>query len=78
MNDLEEILRAEMVKYLVQKTIFCPNTGQLLDTGTCVILNDTDGDPIAVLSPAGWANISPNSRELLTERGITIDDRQAD
>ena len=76
MNDLEEILRAEMVKYLVQKTIFCPNTGQLLDIRTCVILNDTDGDPTAVLSPDGWNNISADNRELLAERGITVDDRQ--
>lgn len=71
MNDLEIILRTEMVKYLVQKTIFCPGTGQLLDARTCVILNDTDGDPAAVLSPSGWANVTVENRDLLTERGIT-------
>lgn len=75
MNDLEEILRAEMVKYLVQKAIFCPGTGELLDVRTCVVLNDEDGDRVAVLSPAGWANVTPANRELLAERGVTALDR---
>ena len=75
MNDLEEILRTEMVKYLVQKTIFCSGTGQLLDVRTCIVLNDADGDPAAVLSPAGWANVTPANRELLADRGITITER---
>ena len=76
MTDLEIILRNEMVKYLVQKTILCPGTGEVLDVRTCVILNDADGDPVAVLSPTGWARITPENREVLAERGITVDDRQ--
>ena len=50
---LEKILRDELVRYLVSKAIFCPITHQVLDERTCVVLNDTDGDPLIVLSPDG-------------------------
>ena len=73
MPDLKETLHAELVRYLVQKAVFCPGTGAVLDVRTCVVLVDADGDPAVVLSPEGWANVPEANRELLTGRGITVE-----
>lgn len=72
---LETILRREMVRHLVSKAIFCPITHTVLDADTCVVLNDTDGDPLIVVSPAGWEQIAENveNHVRLAERGITVD-----
>lgn len=72
MTDLTSILRRNMIRHLVQKTIFCPTTGQILDVRTCVVVNDRDGDPHAVLSPEGWASISDENKTLLHSLGVTV------
>ena len=72
MPTTQKIVHAEMVKHLVQKTIQCPQTGEILDTRTCAVLVDADGDPFAVLSPTGWAKVSANTESMavLTSAGI--------
>ena len=54
---IENILRQELVKYLVQKHIFCPINGVVLDVRTCVVVLDSDGDPALVMSPAGYREL---------------------
>lgn len=72
---LEAILRHQMVTFLVSKNIVCPRTGAALDARTCVVLTDRDGDPAAVVSPAGWEQITGDSDTLarLAEHGLTVD-----
>lgn len=73
-SDLETHMRRQMVTMLVQRAIFCPNTGQVLDVRTCVVLVDTDGDPAYVLSQDGWRNLVAEGMEAtLAEKGITVD-----
>ena len=55
--DIEKKMRQELVRYLVQKTIFCPWKGTVLDMRTCVVMVDTDGDPAAVMSQEAWQTI---------------------
>lgn len=50
----EQTIRQNFVKFLVQKAIFCPLTGDVLDVRTCVVILDKDGDPTAVISPDGY------------------------
>lgn len=75
MDTLEATLRNQMVTYLVSKNILCPRTRAVLDSRTCVVLNDVDGDPAAVISPEGWQQIAkdPATLDRLAERGITVD-----
>lgn len=54
---IENILRQNFVKYLVQKAIFCPISGDVLDVRTCVVVLDSDGDPSAVFSPRGYRQL---------------------
>jgi len=71
--DLQEIVHAEHVRYLVSRTITCPRTGEVLDVRTCVVLLDSDGDPLAVLSQAGWAELDADDVAHLARRGWTVD-----
>jgi len=72
---LETMMRKRLVKYLVQKAIFCPATGAVLDVRTCVVILDSDGDPTAVLSQEGWAALvqDPERMAVLAERGMVAD-----
>ncbi len=45
-------LHHALIKMLVQRHIFCPLTGNLLDIRTCVVVLDKDGDPAHVFDPA--------------------------
>lgn len=47
---LERKLEKELIKYLVQKQMFCKVTGDILDYRTCICIevNDKDGKPIAL------------------------------
>jgi len=57
MNIIEDAVRRNMVRFLVQKAIFCPWSGEVLDYRTCVVMVDTDGDPVAVMSQSAWTQI---------------------
>lgn len=52
--NFEEIMRKNLVRFLVQKSIFCPITGEVLDIDSCVVILDPDGDPSMVISPEGY------------------------
>jgi hypothetical protein len=54
LSPLVDLMRRRLVKFLVQKAIFCPVTGSVLDVRTCVVILDKDNDPAAVLSQQGW------------------------
>lgn len=54
MSDIQTHIRAALVRHLVQKTIVCPQTEEVLDVRTCVVILDADDDPRSVLSQAGW------------------------
>lgn len=60
---------------LVQKEIFCPFTGEVLDIRTAVFLTDADGDPAYPMSPKAWEVIRGQSdyeerMEKLAEKGL--------
>lgn len=72
---LENIVRGQMVAYLVGRVITCPVTGAVLDARTAVAFTDTDGDPAYVVSPEAWAAIktSPTARAYFEgTRGYTL------
>lgn len=54
MMDIEETVRKQLVRYIVQRNIFCPITGEVLDVDTCKWFVDADGDPAYVLSPKAY------------------------
>lgn len=68
-------LRGQLVRSLVQRTIMCPRTGEVLDVRTCVVINDTDGNPIAVVSQDGWKVIAAEVRtqERIAAAGWAVD-----
>ena len=65
----------QMVRALVSRAITCPRTGDVLDVRTCVVLLDSDGDPVAVVSQQGWRQcIADGTAEsLATTNGVTPD-----
>lgn len=72
---LQDTVRRNMVDYLVGRTLTCPNTGEVLDRRTVVVLVDSDGDPAAVISQQGWANVVEVGNEALLEKtaGLKVD-----
>jgi len=73
-SPLEAHVRKELRRYVVQKQIFCTRRRDLvLDIDTAVFILDRDGDPIAALSPEGWAEIDEAGRQVLADNGITVD-----
>ena len=52
--DLETKMRRELLRYIISKQIFCPLTGQVLDLDECVVILDSDNDPVAAFSQEGW------------------------
>lgn len=73
MQDIEERMRKQLVRFLVQRNITCPATGEVLDMDTCVVLVDSDGDPKAVLSQAGWAAMDDAHKAKLAAMDCTVD-----
>ncbi|SDZ48462.1 hypothetical protein [Herbiconiux ginsengi] len=59
---LENIVRGQMVAYLVGRAITCPVTGAVLDARTCVAFTDAEGDPAYVVSPEAWEAIKTNAK----------------
>lgn len=72
--DLQQHMRAQLKLSLVQRHIFCPVSGDVMDVRTCVTVLDKDGDPNMVLSPAGWDAIRDESLPKLLAAGYTVDD----
>lgn len=75
LSPMVDMMRKRLVEYLVQKTIFCPVTGTVLDVRTCVVILDRDSDPAAVLSQRGWDLLQeyPDRLAKLAEAGMAVD-----
>lgn len=50
--DMQSVVRENFIRFLVQKHIFCPLTGVVLDYRTCTVILDSDGDPAQVFAPS--------------------------
>lgn len=68
------MLKKQMVRYIVQKYITCPVTGDVLDERTCIVVFDHEGFPLTVWSPAVGDILKkdPELVALIQERGHTI------
>lgn len=71
-TEIEQHVDRQMVLYIVQRNIFCPVTGAVLDIRTCKWFVDSDGDPAYVLSPEAYdaAVSQPNIVAALAEKGL--------
>lgn len=71
-TDIQQEVDRQMVLYIVQRNIFCPITGAVLDIRTCKWFVDADGDPAYVLSPEAYdAAVSVESVvEALSQKGL--------
>lgn len=73
-------MRQTLLRSIVQRTIFCPVSGDVLDVRKCVVFVDRDGDPSQVLSQRGWKHLSDVTTDkghdpvaILAEQGIFLD-----
>jgi hypothetical protein len=57
MDILKKKIYQEWILGMVQKAIFCPINGTVLDIRTVVVVADSDGDPAMVFSPEAWEKI---------------------
>lgn len=74
-TDIQAEVDRQMVKYIVQRNIFCPITGAVLDVRTCKWFVDKDGDPAYVMSPEAFDAVASG---LNTEKGKAIVDALAE
>lgn len=74
MATIETTFRRGMVLSMVQRSIFCRFTGDVLDVRTCAVLVDVDGDPESVMSPAAADMIEsdPDTMATLASKGYEI------
>lgn len=72
MRSMVEAIHEEWIRGLVQKQIFCPITGHVLDYRTCAVVRDADGDPVGVYDPAVLKALSPVLEKSLAEKGLSI------
>lgn len=78
--DLETHMRDQLRLMLVQRAIFCPVSGEVMDVRTCITINDVDDDPEVVLSPAGWDALVAGDGALpqrLADAGHSVTDPRA-
>jgi hypothetical protein len=73
--EMQDIIRKNFVKYLVQKQIFCPITDEVLDVRTCVVIVDNDADPYSVISPNAYRRMLDTgvAPEKMLKGGYTFD-----
>jgi hypothetical protein len=76
--DLQEHVRAELVRYLVSRAITCPITGDVLDVRTCAVVLDADGDPAAVFSPKGGQLVADTAGALRPGYTLATCDAEVD
>lgn len=65
-NTLENQLKKTLLRALVQRAIFCPFSGELLDVDTCGYFVDADGDPNYVMSMSVYMGIAGTDAENIT------------
>lgn len=71
--DIKKTVQRQLVGYIVQRNIFCPVTGEVLDVRTCKWLVDKDGDPAYVISPGAYEKVLAGREaveEELNKRGL--------
>lgn len=64
-SPLELHLRREMIKFAVQRAIFCPFTQVTLDCRTAVVIETADDKYLGVVSPEAWASMADTVREKI-------------
>lgn len=75
--NLEEKMRKELRRFLVQKNIVCAVTGDVLDMDKSVFILDADGDPAGVFSQNGWQAIlamAESAGAAPLAEGYTVDE----
>ena len=55
--EINKQVEKQIVKYIVQRNIFCPLSGDVLDVRTCKWLVDKDGVPAYVMSPEAYDSV---------------------
>lgn len=68
-------MNENMIRFLVQKYITCPVTGNILDMRTCAVILDRDGDPLAVYDPSVPAELEKMRGDKELSNGATWMDR---
>lgn len=53
-------VRRQLLTYIIQRNIFCPVSGEVLDVRTAKYFVDKDGDPAYVLSPKVYDAVVTN------------------
>lgn len=71
MATMRSILEKQMIKAMVAKSITCPMTEKVLDSRTCLVVKDKEGDPIQVLDPSVAENEATMNR--LRSAGWTVE-----
>lgn len=71
-TSIQDTVDTMMVKYIVQRNIFCPVSGVVLDVRTCKWFVDKDGDPAYVVAPDVYdrAVANPAIVSSLADRGL--------
>lgn len=71
-TDIQQRVDRQMVLFIVQRNIFCPISGSVLDIRTCKWFVDKDGDPAYVVSPEVYDRVvvQPDTVTALAERGL--------
>jgi len=73
-TEVEQHVDKQMVRYIVQRNIFCPITGNVLDVRTCKWFVDSDGDPAYVVDPLVYDRVKdqPDTIAALEARGYYL------
>lgn len=61
---IQEEVRKRLIRYLVMRAIVCPITGKVLDTDSCAVVLDADGDPSSVYDPEVKARFEASRSDL--------------
>lgn len=72
MSDFASKIESVWIRGIVQRQIWCPITGKVLDYRTCAVLRDGDGDPINVYDPSVLDALTPEAAEELAAMGKTL------
>jgi len=64
-DPLRVTLTRNLIKYMVQRAMFCPFTGKILDMRRVIALGPIDAagdfDPKSVMHPDAWAAVKDNA-----------------
>lgn len=71
-TDIQKTVDKQMLRYIIQRQITCPITGEVLDIDTACYFVDRDGCPAYVLSPEAYrASVDhPRIVSALEDKGL--------